>query len=416
MRTSFIVQAIAVAFLGTAAQADDLKIALVYGKTGPLEAYGKQTETGLLHGAGIRHQRHHDARRSQDRCDREGRSGQAGPVQGGAWPRPIRTTRSISPSARHLPAVALAILPVAEEYKKVLLVEPAVADSITGEKWNSSISSAPGAIAPRTPSRMRLRSASRECTDATLAQDYAFGRDGVEAFKEALAKTGQRSLHEEYLPTTTTDFTAGGAAPVRRAQGQAGAQDHLGDLGRRRRPAQARRIWTSKRYGIETRDRRQYPAGDGRLQASPRHGRRDVLLLTTFRKTRSTTGWSPNTTSASTRRRISSPPAALPPVWPWSPPSPRPKSTDTEKLISAMEGMELRYAQGQDDFPQGRPSGAAEHVSLQGQGRPGVAWAVPEPVRETQDRRHEHSDPQQAVSQTCLLHDARLSAGHLRSP
>ena len=35
--------------------------------------------------------------------------------------------------------VALAMLPVAEEYKKILLVEPAVADSITGDKWNKYI-------------------------------------------------------------------------------------------------------------------------------------------------------------------------------------------------------------------------------------------------------------------------------------
>src|SRR5438128_12161622 len=35
---------------GTSAQADDLKIALIYGKTGPLEAYAKQTETGLRMG------------------------------------------------------------------------------------------------------------------------------------------------------------------------------------------------------------------------------------------------------------------------------------------------------------------------------------------------------------------------------
>lgn len=32
-------------------------------------------------------------------------------------------------------AAALAILPVAQEFKKVLVVEPAVADSITGEHW-----------------------------------------------------------------------------------------------------------------------------------------------------------------------------------------------------------------------------------------------------------------------------------------
>eukprot|EP01035_Chromulina_nebulosa_P029998 gene29999-biopygen19188 len=31
------------------------------------------------------------------------------------------------------------MLPVAEEYKKILLVEPAVADAITGDKWNKYI-------------------------------------------------------------------------------------------------------------------------------------------------------------------------------------------------------------------------------------------------------------------------------------
>ena len=42
---------------------------------------------------------------------------------------------------------------------------------------------------------------------ATLAQDYAFGRDGVKAFKDALKKA--KIVHEEYLPPATTDFTAG---------------------------------------------------------------------------------------------------------------------------------------------------------------------------------------------------------------
>ena len=40
-----------------------------------------------------------------------------------------------------------------------------------------------------------------------LAQDYAFGRDGVKAFKDALKKS--KIVHEEYLPQSTTDFTAG---------------------------------------------------------------------------------------------------------------------------------------------------------------------------------------------------------------
>ena len=102
--------------------------------------------------------------------------------------------------------VALAMLPVAEEYKKILLVEPAVADSITGEKWNKYIfrtgrNSSQDAIG----NAVALDKAG--VSIATLAQDYAFGRDGVKAFKESV-KTA-KIVHEEYLPTTTTDFTAG---------------------------------------------------------------------------------------------------------------------------------------------------------------------------------------------------------------
>ena len=39
--------------------------------------------------------------------------------------------------------------------------------------------------------------------------------------------------------------------------------------------------------------------------------------------------------------------------------------TDTEKLIAAMEGMDVRDAQGQDDVPQGGSPGAPGHVRLQ---------------------------------------------------
>jgi branched-chain amino acid transport system substrate-binding protein len=99
------------------------------------------------------------------------------------------------------------MLPVAEEYKKILLVEPAVADSITGEKWNRYIfrtgrSSSQDAIANA------VALGKPNTSIATLAQDYAFGRDGVKAFKEALAGTGAQIVHEEYAPVATSDFTA----------------------------------------------------------------------------------------------------------------------------------------------------------------------------------------------------------------
>ena len=51
MRYPFILATAAFGLIGSAAaQAQDMKIALIYGKTGPLEAYAKQTETGLRMG------------------------------------------------------------------------------------------------------------------------------------------------------------------------------------------------------------------------------------------------------------------------------------------------------------------------------------------------------------------------------
>jgi branched-chain amino acid transport system substrate-binding protein len=104
-------------------------------------------------------------------------------------------------------AAALAILPVAAEFKKVLIVEPAVADSITGEHWNRYVfrtgrNSGQDAIANA------LAVAKPGVQIATIAQDYAFGRDGTAAYKAAVEKLGAKVVHEEYTPTQATDFTA----------------------------------------------------------------------------------------------------------------------------------------------------------------------------------------------------------------
>ena len=54
----------------------------------------------------------------------------------------------------------------------------------------------------------------------TLAQDYAFGRDGVKAFKDAVKSA--KIVHEEYLPQNTTDFTAGIQRIVDKLKGEPG--------------------------------------------------------------------------------------------------------------------------------------------------------------------------------------------------
>jgi branched-chain amino acid transport system substrate-binding protein len=104
-------------------------------------------------------------------------------------------------------AAALAILPVAAEFKKVLIVEPAVADSITGEAWNRYIFRT-GRTSSQDAIANALAVAKPGVSIATIAQDYAFGKDGVAAYKAQVEKLGAKVVHEEYTPRDATDFTA----------------------------------------------------------------------------------------------------------------------------------------------------------------------------------------------------------------
>jgi len=199
----------AAAAMGTnAAKAADLKIALIYSKTGPLEAYAKQTETGLnlgfeyLTGGTMML----DGRKIVIIAkDDQGKPDVAKSLLEQAYADDnvdiaIGTTSS---------GATLAMLPVAEDAKKILLVEPAVADSITGDKWNRYIFRS-----ARNSSQDALAAAvalgKDDVSIGMLAQDYAFGRDGVAAFKAALteAHSNAKVVFEEYAPFATTDFTA----------------------------------------------------------------------------------------------------------------------------------------------------------------------------------------------------------------
>ena len=187
------------------AVAQDIKIAHVYDKTGALEAYAKQTQTGLLMGLeyatkGTMTVNGHKLVVIE--MDSQGKP-DVGKAQLAAAFADDKADIAVGPTSS---GVALAMLPVAEEYKKILLVEPAVADSITGDKWNRYIFRT-----GRNSSQDAISNAvaldKKGTFIATLAQDYAFGKDFVKAFKGALKNA--TLVHEEYLPAQTTDFTAG---------------------------------------------------------------------------------------------------------------------------------------------------------------------------------------------------------------
>jgi len=104
--------------------------------------------------------------------------------------------------------VTKGLLPIAEEYEKILIIEPAVADSLTGEDSNRYIFKTSRNSSMDMQSQALALKPDENLYVATLAEDYAFGKDGIAAFKAALDGSGATIVSEEYVPLKTTDFTA----------------------------------------------------------------------------------------------------------------------------------------------------------------------------------------------------------------
>ncbi|WP_068984346.1 substrate-binding domain-containing protein [Lysinibacillus xylanilyticus] len=101
----------------------------------------------------------------------------------------------------------LAVLPLAEEYEKIMVVEPAVADSITGAEFNEYIFRT-GRNSSQDAYAAAAAIAGKGVKIATFAPDYSFGWDGVNAFKRAAEKLGAEIVLEEYADPAATDFTS----------------------------------------------------------------------------------------------------------------------------------------------------------------------------------------------------------------
>jgi len=120
------------------ALADDIKIAHVYGKTGALEAYAKQSQIGLM--LGLEYETGGTMEVNGNKLVVIEKDTQLKPDVGKAMLAEAYGDDDAAIAVGPVSSgVALALLPVAQEYQKILLVEPAVADSITGSAWNRYI-------------------------------------------------------------------------------------------------------------------------------------------------------------------------------------------------------------------------------------------------------------------------------------
>ena len=196
------------AFQPASAQDGPAKIALIHGLSGsPLEAYSKQTHTGFE--MGLEYATKGTMEIKGRKLEIVKKDSQFKPDVARALLAEAYADEDVILAVGDTSSgVAMAMLPVAAENEKILLVEPAVADGLTGKdsnryvfktSRNSSMDMQAQALALKPDANLYV---------ATLAQDYAFGRDGVAAFKKALEGTGAHLVHEEYVPQQTTDFTA----------------------------------------------------------------------------------------------------------------------------------------------------------------------------------------------------------------
>jgi len=203
----FLLAFLALVLIGSPAlAADPIKIGIIQGLSGPYEIYGKAEVTGFKMGLeyftkGTNQIIGRDVELVVE--DSQLKAARAKMLLTKLY-SDDKVDLAVGPTSS---GVALAILPVAREFKKVLIVEPAVADSITGKNWNryifrtgrnSSQDAISNAVAVSKPG----------VSIACIAQDYAFGRDGIAAYKKAAEKLGAKVVHEEYSDPKGTDFTA----------------------------------------------------------------------------------------------------------------------------------------------------------------------------------------------------------------
>jgi branched-chain amino acid transport system substrate-binding protein len=363
--------------LALAQSGGEIRIAHVHSLTGPLEAYGKQTSTGFQ--MGLEYATGGTMMVAGKKLVVIEKDDQGKPDLG----RSLLATAyaddkvdiAVGPTSS---GVALAMLPVAQEYRKVLVVEPAVADSITGEKWNKYIfrtgrNSSQDAIS----NAVALDKAG--VSVATLAQDYAFGRDGVAAFKSALKNA--KLVHEEYLPTGTTDFTAGAQRLIDKLKDQPGRKVIFIIWAGAGNPFKIADL-DLKRYGIEIATGgnilpamaayKNFPGMEGATYyyfGIPKNPVNDAMVSAHYKQFKSPPdfftagGFSAAMAVVTALKKTNG-------------------DTNTNKLIKTMEGMSFDTPKGTMTFRKEDHQAMQSMYHFKIKVDPAFAWGVPELVRE----------------------------------
>jgi branched-chain amino acid transport system substrate-binding protein len=358
----------------SAIAADPIKVGIIQGLSGPYEVYGKAEVTGFKMGLeyftkGTNKILGRDVELFVE--DTQLKADRAKMLLTKLY-SDDKVDLVIGPTSS---AVALAVLPVAQQFKKILIVEPAVADSITGKAWNRYIFRT-----GRNSSQDAISNAGAVSKPgvsiACIGQDYGFGRDGIAAYKKAAEALGAKVVHEEYADFKATDFTA----PIQRI---------IEALKDKPKPKYVWVIWAGKggpipqlisagldKYGIEI-------ASGGNVLAvlklmKPLKGMKGSIYYYYENPKNEVNDWFVK----EHYKRFNEPPdfftcggfaAASAVVHGIT----KAGGTDTEKLIAAMEGMKFMTPKGNMMFRKEDHQALQSMFAFQLDVKPGVEWAIP---------------------------------------
>ncbi|MBL7174551.1 MAG: substrate-binding domain-containing protein [Desulfobacteraceae bacterium] len=359
--------------------AEPIKIGIIQGLSGPYEIYGKAEVTGFKMGLeyftnGTNKIIGRDVKLFVE--DTQLKAARAKMLLTKLY-SDDKVDLAIGPTSS---GVALAVLPVAQQFKKILIVEPAVADSITGKFWNRYIFRT-GRNSSQDAISNAAAIAKPGVSIACIGQDYAFGRDGIAAYKRAAERLGAKVVHEEYCDPKGTDFTA----PI---------QKIIEALKDRPKPKYVWIIWAGKggpvpqlmaagldKYGIEI-------TSGGNVLAvlklmKPLKGMRGSIYYYYENPNNPVNDW----LVKEHLKRFNEPPdfftcggfaAASAVVTGIT----KAGSTDTEKLISTMEGMVFMTPKGTMIFRKEDHQALQSMFAFQLDVKPDVEWAIPVLLRD----------------------------------
>jgi branched-chain amino acid transport system substrate-binding protein len=358
---------------------EPIKILHMYPGTGPFEAYGKNLQRAFLLGLEYA---------TQGKMEINGRKIVV--IEKDTQNRPDFAKSMLTQGFQDdkvdlavgagASAQALAALPVALQFKKVLLLPASAADSITGKNFNRYIFRL-GRNSSMDAASTAVALGGSDVSVGILTHDNAFGQEVVAAFKRAFAPTGGKLVHEEYVGSDSTDLTGNAQRLLDALKDKPGRKYIWIYWAGTGNPHGKVAALNPGRYGIELATigqandlmtpYKQIPGLIGTTSyyyGIPQNAVNDWLVKAYKDRYNEFPDYDSPGAVASAIALVKAIASA--------------GSTDSDKLIAALEGMEL-------DTPKGRMVIRKEdHQALQSMYQfkikvdPSVAWGVPELVRE----------------------------------